>query len=142
ADEEPVSDEQALTASVDIPAAGDLIQIISDTVGPYTFNDDSFFRWRLNGILSAKTLVVLAGTYNVDELVDELNDQVDTNNDGIQFFVSDTDTIGVKTIWAYGPDAELELVSVQNAMYGGAVIDGTPTGLGTGMTQATLTGTK
>lgn len=142
ADVEPVSDEAATTATVDVPAAGDLIQMVSDTAGPYTLDGDHFFRWRLNGVLSSKTLVVLDGTYNTDEIVAELNDQLDFQNDGIQFFVSATDTIGVKTLWAYGPDTELELVSVQNALYGGAVVDGNPTGLGTGMTFASVTGTK
>ncbi len=138
-DEDNVSDEQATTATVDVPAAGQLIQIESDTTGPYTFDDDSFFRWRLNGVLASKTLVVLAGTYNLDELVDELNDQLDFNNDGIKFYETDANTIGVQTVFAYGPDSELELVSVQDAAYGGS---GSITGLGTGMTQASITGTK
>jgi hypothetical protein len=141
ADEDPVSDEQAVAASVDIPAAGDIISIESDTAGPYWFADDSFFRWRLNGVLSAKTLVVLAETYTVDELVDELNDQLDAQNDGIEFYETDAGNLGVRTTWAYGPDAELELVSVQDAIYGGSVISGNPTGLGTGMTVASVTGT-
>lgn len=142
ADVDPVSDESATTASVEVEAAGDLIQMVSDTAGPYTIDGDHFFRWRLNGVLAVKTLVVLDGTYNTDEIVDDLNDQLDFQNDGIQFFVSATDTIAVKTLWAYGPDTELELVSVQNALYGGAVVDGNPTGLGTGMTFASVTGTK
>jgi hypothetical protein len=51
------------------------------------------------------------------------------------FFVHtvDTDTyIGVKTVWAYGPNASLELVSVKDSIYGVDAV----TGLGTGMTQA------
>jgi hypothetical protein len=139
ADTDPVSDEAAETATVDVPAAGDLIMIESDTPGPYTFDGDHFFRWKLNGVMSVKTLVVLDGTYNVDELVDDLNDQLNFENDGIQFYITATDTLGVKGIWAYGPDSELELVSVQNAIYGGAVVDGNPTGLGTGMTVASVT---
>jgi phage tail sheath protein FI len=139
ADEDNVSDEQATTASVDVPAAGKLIQIESDTAGPYTFTEDSFFRWRLNGVLASKTLVILAGTYNVDEVVDEFNDQLDFNNDGIMFYETDTNTLGVQTVFAYGPDSELELVSVQDAVYGGV---SSPTGLGTGMTVASVTGTK
>jgi phage tail sheath protein FI len=138
---DPLSDEQALTAQVAVPAAGTVVQITSDTVGPYTFNVDSFFRWRLNGVLSSKTLVVLAGTYNVGDLVADLNAQVDTENDGIQFFVSNTNTIGVETLWAYGPNATLELVSVQDAIYGDTVLNGNPTGLGTGMTKAEVIGT-
>lgn len=142
ADVDGVSDEAATTAEITVPAAGTLIQMISDTAGPYTFDGDHFFRWRLNGVLSSKTLVVLDGTYNVDDLVADLNDQLDFQNDGIQFAVSSTDTLQVETIWAYGPDAELELVSVQNAIYGGPVVDGNPTGLGTSMTFASVTGTK
>lgn len=141
ADVDPVSDEQALTATVDVPAAGTLVKIESATAGPYTFDDDSFFRWKLNGVLSSKTLVVLAGTYNVDELVADLNDQIDAENDGIAFYITDADTIGVQSLWAYGPDASIEMVSVQNAIYGGTVIGGNPTGLGTGMTAASVTGT-
>lgn len=140
ADVDPVSDEQALTAEVDVPAAGTLVMIESATAGPYTFGDDSFFRWRLNGVLSSKTLVVLADNYLVDDLVTELNDQLDTERDGIEFYKTSIDTIGVKSVWAYGPDASIELVSVQNAIYGDTVINGNPTGLGTGMTAASVTG--
>ena len=85
---DPLNDEQALTASVAVPAAGTVIQITSDTAGPYTFTVDSFFRWRLNGQLSSKTLVVLAGTYDVNTLVTDLNTQLDAENDGIQFFAT------------------------------------------------------
>jgi hypothetical protein len=139
AEEDAVSDEQATTAEVDVPAAGTIIKIESDTAGPYTFDTISFFRWRLNGVLASRELSVMDGTYNVDELVDELNSQIDTTNDGIVFYITDSDTIGVKTVWAYGPDSELELVSVQDSIYGGA---SSPTGLGTGMTQASITGSK
>lgn len=141
ADVDAVSDEQALTAEIDVPAAGTLVEIESATSGPYTFADDSFFRWKLNGELSSKTLVVLADTYAVDELVTELNDQLDAQLDGIEFYETASNTIGVRTVWAYGPDASLELVSVQNAIYGGTVLGGNPTGLGTGMTAASVTGT-
>ena len=147
ADDDPLSDEQALAAGVVVPAAGTVVKITSDTAGPYTFNTDSFFRWRLNGVLSSKTLVVLAGTYNVHDLVDDLNAQIDTENDGILFFVTTlaadgiSNTIGVKTLWAYGPNSTLELVSVQDAIYGNTVVNGNPTGLGTGMTVAQVTGT-
>lgn len=139
ADEDLVSDEQATTAELDVPAAGKIIEIESDTVGPYTFAVDSFFRWRLNGVLASKVLVALAGTYNVDELVDDLNDQLDFNNDGIKFYETDAFTLGVKSVYAYGPDSEIELVSVQDAIYGGV---GAVAGLGTAMTLAINTGTK
>ncbi len=139
ADTDPVSDESATLAEVEVPAAGTIIEVVSDTIGDYDFDVDSFFRWRLNGVLSEKTLIVAAGTYNVDELVDELNGQIDTQNDGIEFYKAPlgVDTICVRTLWAYGPSAELEFVSVQNAIYGpeGA------TGWGLLMEVATITGT-
>lgn len=135
-----VSDSQATTASVEIPAAGTVIEVEADFAGPYTFDVDSFFRWRLNGVLSARSLVVVADTYDTDELAAYLNDQLDSEQDGIEFYVSDTDSIGVRTTWAYGPDSELEFVSVQDAIYGGSVVSGNPTGLGTAMTQASVTG--
>ena len=145
ADDDPVSDEQALTATIDVPAAGSLIEIESATAGPYTFAEDSFFRWKLNGSLSDKTLVVLADTYNVDDLVAALNAQIDAENDGIEFYESTSNTISVKTIWAYGPSSSLEFVSVQNAICGGSVIDplsirDNPTGLGTDMERAAAEG--
>ena len=101
-DEDPVSDEQALTASVDIPAAGSLVEIESATAGPYLFSEDSFFRWKLNDQQSDKTLVVLANLtgYNVDDLVESLNDQLDAENDGIEFYESGSSTLGVRTTWA------------------------------------------
>ena len=148
ADTDPVSDEQATTASVDVLAAGSIIEIEANgNAGPYTFDEDSFFRWKLNGQLSTKTLVVLADTYTTDELVIALNDQLDTLLDGIEFYANSSDEIGVKTVWAYGPSSNLELVSIQNAIYGGSVSDtdsirDNPTGLGTGMTRASVTGSN
>lgn len=139
-DTDPVSDEQATLAQKEVPAAGTAVTIESETAGPYTFGVDSFFRWRLNGNLSSKTLVVMAGVYTVTELVADLNDQLSTEYDGIEFYETMANTIGVKTVWAYGPSATLELVSVQDAIYGDTVINGNPTGLGTGMTKATVTG--
>lgn len=144
ADTDPVSDECATIAEADVPAAGTIIDVISDTAGPYVFEQDSFFRWRLNGVLSHKTLVVLEngmGGYTVEALVTALNDQLDIDNDGIEFYKNESGpTIAVRTVWAYGPEAEFEFVSVQNSIYGGSVVDGNPTGLGTGMTHATTTG--
>ena len=143
ADEDNVSDEKAEVATVEVPSAGGQIQIISDTSGPYTFTKDSFFRWRLNGVLHSKTLVVLAGTYTAAQLAEDLNLQLDFEIDGIEFITDDADLkIGLQTTWAFGPDSEFEFVSVQDAIYGGAVVDGNVTGLGTGMTQASLTGSK
>jgi len=148
ADEENVSDEQAAIAEVDIPSAGGRIQIESDTAGPYVFASDSFFRWRLNGILSSQGLVALAGTYSTDQLVEDLNSQINSDIDGIEFYATDDDKIAVMTTFSFGPDAELELVAVQDAMYGGDVYDGIDaeatniTGLGTGMTRARIIGSK
>jgi hypothetical protein len=143
ADTDNVSDEKAEVASVDVPSAGGRIMVMSQEQGSYTFSKDSFFRWRLNGVLMSKTLVVLAGTYTAAQLAEELNLQVDGDVDGIEFITDEGDDyVGFQTTWAFGPDAELELVSVQDAMYGGAVVDGNVTGWGTGMTQAELTGSK
>lgn len=148
ADEDEVSDERANIASVDVPSAGGRIMIESDTAGPYTFVNDSFFRWRLNSILSSKTLVQLSGTYSTDQLVEDLNAQLVSDIDGIEFYATDDDKIAVMSTFSFGPDAELELVSVQDAMYGGSLYDGINdeytniTGLGTAMTRARLIGSK
>jgi hypothetical protein len=143
ADEDNVSDEKANVASVDVPSAGGRIVVMSQEQGPYTFGTDSFFRWRLNGVLMTKTLVVLDGTYTAAQLAEELNLQLTGDVDGIEFITdAGDDYVGVQTTWAFGPDAELEFVAVQDAMYGGAVVDGNVTGFGTGMTQAELTGSK
>lgn len=136
ADEDPVSDERAESAYVEVPSAGSVVEIVSKVAGDYTFDEDSFFRWKLNGVLASKTLVVPAETYSANDLATILNDQLDTMVDGIIFFatVDGPDSyISVKTVWAYGPDASLELVSVKNSIYGGA---NSITGLGTGMTAA------
>jgi len=141
AEESPVSDERAESAFVEVPSAGSIISIESNTKGPYVFNKDSFFRFKVNGVLSAKTLVVSGGkTYTAAELASELNDQIDTNLDGIVFYVkvSGADSyVAVKTVYAHGPNSSLELVSVQDSLYGPASV----TGLGTGMTPAVVLGT-
>ena len=137
ADEEAVSNERAESAYVDVPSAGSVVEIISKVPGDYTFEVDSFFRWRLNSALSSKTLVVATGTYSANELASALNDQLDTVNDGIIFFAHTVELntyIGVKTVWAYGPNSSLELVSVKDSIYGSDAV----TGLGTGMTQAEI----
>ncbi len=131
-----VSSERAVVASVDVPSAGGRIEILSATTGDYEFEVDSFFRWKLNGVLHSNTLVVLADTYTATELAAELNSQVDSAIDGIEFFVS-SNKIGVRTTWAYGPEAEFEFISVQDAMYG----SGSVTGWGSNMTAAVATGT-
>ena len=142
ADTNIASPTYAETASAPILPAGQVISVYSATspVGnSITFADDAFFRWKLNGVLAAKTLVVLAGTYSTSTLVDELNSQLDYAVDGIEFFVQGTGypTVGIKTTWAYGPSAVLEFVSVQNMLVG----PGSPVYLGEDMEPAVLTGT-
>jgi hypothetical protein len=141
ADEDAVSDEAALTAEIDVPSAGGQIQILSDTVDDYEFATDSFFRWKLNGVLHSKTLVVLAGTYTASQLAEDLNLQLVGDIDGIEFITHTSDSkIGVQTTFSFGPDAELEFVSVQDAIYGGSVGVTNPLGLGIDMTVASITG--
>lgn len=143
ADQDNVSDEQAQIAGVAVPSAGGQISILASVAGPYTFAVDSFFRWRLNGVLHSKTLVMLAGTYNASQMAEDLNLQVDPEVDGISFFYDESSTyIGVQTTWAFGPDSSFEFVSVQDAMYGNTVLNGNPTGWGTGMTPASTTCTN
>lgn len=141
ADDDNVSDTQAQTASVNVPSAGGQISVLASKAGPYVLANDSFFRWRLNGVLHSRTLVVLAGTYTAAQLATDLNSQVNPLVDGIQFFTDSTGTyVGVETVWAFGPDASFEFVSSQDALYGDTVVNGNPTGWGTGMTKASLTG--
>jgi hypothetical protein len=146
ADEDAVSDERAKTAAVDIPVAGTQVVLQSDTAGSYVFAKDAFFRWKLNGVLASKTLVVADATYTTTELVAELNDQLSADIDGIEFLVGVTDMLAVQTTFAYGPDASLELVSVQDAIYGPLDHHGHEhaggtkvTGLGTGMLPGATT---
>jgi hypothetical protein len=136
ADEDSVSDERAVTATVDVPVSGGRIVLTAGTTGPYTFAKDSFFKWKVNGIPSSKTLVVLAGTYTAITLAAALNEQLDTLFDGI-IFANSAGKLQVSTTFAYGPDSDLELLSVQDAIYGAGSI----TGLGAGMTAASVTGT-
>jgi len=145
ADIDAVSDEAATTATVDAPSAGGQIEINAEVAGPYVFDDPVFFKWKINGILKSKTLVAVADTYTAEQLASELNEQLDTAFDGIEFFVNDSDELSLRTTFAFGPDAELELVSVSNSLYGGTVANrnlvGTNSfpGLGTGMTVASTT---
>jgi len=148
ANEEPVSDERAEVAFVEVPSAGKVIEIESTVPGPYTITNDKFFRFKINGVLSAKTLVVSGRNedYETAELADELNDQIDSNNDGIIFYVKvvgSNSYLAVKTVYAYGPNASLELVSVQDSLYGENSLigsSGTLSVLGTGMTKASVMG--
>jgi hypothetical protein len=135
ADINSVSGESAQVANVTVASAGGQVQIQSNTAGSYVFASDSFFRWRLNGVLASKTLVALAGTYTVAQLVTTLNDQL-VAADGIQFYANTSNKISVETTFSFGVSSSLELVSVKSAMYGPSSV----TGLGTLMTTASLTG--
>jgi hypothetical protein len=57
-----------------------------------------------------------------------------------------TSRIGVRTTFSFGPGASLELVSVADSLYGPTSADGnvhvSPTGLGSGMTVAQMTGSE
>lgn len=142
ADTSVTSDSAALTASVDLVAAGEVVDIYSKTLGAYGTYDlgkDYFFRWKLNGVLASKVLVALSGSYLPSELVTMLNEQLVPAVDGIEFYVHNDgiqDTIGVKTVWAYGTASSIEFISVTNSLYGyNSVV-----GLGTGMTRASTNG--
>lgn len=142
AETDPVNDEAATVASVSIPSAGGLCEAVAsvDDGSLYVFTTSMFFKWRLNGVLASKTLVVLAGSYTATDLADFLNDQLDAENDGIEWFVFTAlglDYIAVRTVFAFGPDASLEFVSVKDMFVGGG---SSIVGLGTTMTQAINTG--
>jgi phage tail sheath protein FI len=139
ADTNITSDTAALTASVDLTAAGEVVDIYSLQPGDYTLTKDTFFRWKLNGVLASKVLVALAGTYTTTELVEMLNEQLIPTVDGIEFYVHVDgldETIGLKSVWAYGSSSIIELVSVADSLYGPA----SEVGLGTGMLPATSNG--
>lgn len=166
ADQDAVSTESAKTASVDVLSAGGQVTMTSDyTNGSgakadhYSFSKTSYFKWKLNGVLASKTLVVLADEdhpdtavvgvsgYTAAQLAEDLNSQLNAEIDGIEFFET-TDAvpkIGIRTTFSFGPDASLELVSVQDSICGGSTsADGNlnvnVTGLGQGMTFAQMTG--
>ena len=136
ADTEAVSDEQATVASAEVPAAGESVSVVSNAASLYIPPTDQFIRWRLNGVLASKMLSVPPkdGDYTTVELVAELNDQLDATVDGIEFYEDDGGNVAVKTVWAYGPTASFEWVSVQNDAYD-------TLGVGTTMTSAVTTGT-
>lgn len=144
ADTSSVSDERAKTASVDVAVAGASIVLQSNVAGPYVFDVDTFFKWKLNGVDSVKTLLVPANTasnpsYTCAELIEELNSQLVPAVDGIQFSCSDDLELKVSTTFSYGPDATLELVSVQNSLYGANVAAFVKTtAVGAGVSSTTL----
>ena len=161
ADTDMVSSESAASARVEVPSAGGQVELVSDITpegGRYNFTKSGYFKWRLNGVLASKTLVVLANEdhpdtvvqengYSVDQLIEDLNSQIVADIDGIEFFsvgAPGSERVGVRTTFSFGPDATLELVSVQDAIYGALPEDGgvetAVTGLGQGMTPAVFTG--
>jgi hypothetical protein len=159
ADTNAVSSESASSAMVQVTSAGGQVELVSDTAGAYNFDRARYFKWKLNGVLASKTLVVLSNTdhpdpavnnggYSVDQLVEDLNSQLVPSVDGIVFYNSDpsgTPTLAVRTSFSFGPSASLELISVQDALYGpktvtvGDNVNVAPTGLGQGMTVAQIT---
>lgn len=160
ADTDAVSHERAQTAEVLAPSAGGQILVISDTAENYSFSKTSFFRWKLNGVLASKTLVVLADAdhpdpivnasgYSALQLAEDLNLQLEADIDGIEFYATTDGRIAVRTTFSFGPDASLEFVSVQDSILGGDLvppvgsnINANVTGLGQGMTIAQYTGGK
>jgi hypothetical protein len=135
ADIDPTSSEAATTATVEIPTAGGVVEIEGNGIEPFSYSDinndaiddNRFFRWRLNGVLAEKQLVVLADSnrpapntnlaYTAQTLADELNSQL-TADDGIEFYVHDTDKLGIRSTFSFGTSSTVELVSVTNALYG------------------------
>lgn len=170
ADVDLVSTDAAAAATIDIPSAGGAVVIAGNGVEPFSFSDtdddsvddDRMFRWRLNGVLSNKTLVVLADSnrpsphanaaYTAAELVTSLNSQL-SSVDGIIFYTTGvlSDAIAVKTTFSFGPTATLELVAVRHALYGPEItvssITGARTltnaevGMGVSMLPAQVVGT-
>lgn len=140
-DTDAVSDEAAEVAEVDALAAGKQVIIIGNTTPwPVTTTKDLFFKWSLNGVLSSKTLVLLADTYSsCSDMVDSLNDQLDVIQDGIEFFCTSDPFLGIRSTFAYGPESSIELISVQDSIYGPASVDRV-FGIGDGMTEAESVG--
>ena len=110
--------KNAKIATTLIPGADNLVKTHSTWPEPYVFHSNQFFRWKLNSTVSNKTLVVLATDekgISALQLADELNDQL-TVKDGIQFYVHKDKYLGVRTTLI--SKNKLELVSIQDAMYG------------------------
>lgn len=110
--------DSAKTASIAIPGADNLVKTHSNWPEPYIFHTNQFFRWKLDRKLSGKTLVVLATEeqgISAAQLADELNDQL-SPKDGIDFYVYKEKYLGVRTTLT--SKNELELISIQDAMYG------------------------
>jgi hypothetical protein len=140
ADTDPNSLYYATTASKQVPAAGGLLKVhgalfdVGDTisypgVADYTYS----FRWALNGVLSSKVVKLRTDAgrpapftgvpYTVPEIVDELNLSLNPTIDGVEFFLyTDSSTgqeaVGFQTVWAYGDQSSLELISVLDNLVG------------------------
>ena len=97
ADTDAVSAERAKTAEVSIPSSGGQVALVGSKNGPYELDKDHYFRWRLNNVLSSRTLValkdsshpdpeVVSNGYSAAQLASDLNSQLDPAVDGIEFF--------------------------------------------------------
>lgn len=137
ADTNPTSPYAAQTAQIAIPGAGGQVLMVGNVVGPYVFPVNKFMSFRLNTFLSSRLLVILAGTYTLTQLITALNAQLNPPIDGIMFYATSNNTLGIETTFSYGPNASIELLSISNSFYG----PGSIVGLGTLMTEATITGT-
>lgn len=162
-----VDSESATTAQVNLPSAGGQINFVSDytngtgsKANKYSFDKTSYFKWKLNGVLASKTLVVLADSdhpdpvvnstgYSAAQLAEDLNSQLLSEVDGIEFYETNdvVPKIALRTTFSFGPSANLEIVSVQDSIAGGSTsavmgsnINVNVTGLGQGMTVAQMTG--
>jgi phage tail sheath protein FI len=159
ADTDPLSTTCSATASYDVYAAGNVITLLGseDLSANVKNTNDLYFTWSLNGVKSTRLLTLLKYTdmssptstagWTIAEIVAELNSQLDSSLDGIQFY-SSTNYIGIKTTWAYGPSAKLEILSTENPLIGGpvlftggsAMVCSNVLGLGTGMLPASQEG--
>ena len=136
ADTDAVSWERARAAEVSLPSAGGAVVMMSATPGPYNLDEDMYFRWRLNGILSSKTLVALSDEnhpdpivntsgYSAAQLVDDLNLQLDPAIDGIEFFYASKETSLVEARVVTTSDTDdVAIFSLGNTL----VVPGTVTG--------------
>jgi hypothetical protein len=159
ADTDPLSPTYAETAQYEVLSAGNVIDVLgSEDLSGGVKNDNAlFFTWKLNGITSSRLVTLISYNdrpapntgvaWTIADIVAELNSQIDPDLDGIQFY-SSTNYIGIKTTWAYGPTAKLEILSIENSLAGGTVtftggLAGTFNnilGLGTGMTPPSQEG--
>jgi hypothetical protein len=87
-------------------------------------------------------LVAFVGSYlTAQQLVDDLNEQLIPAVDGIEFYVhvdAGDETIGVRSVWAYGSSSSIEFISVTDSLYGPS----SPVGLGISMEEAKTYGTN